>query len=356
MKNSAAVTLAALLFVSCSPRDPVAKVFETHGETGEIAVAPSQHDQLGEAAAYAVGIIQSTRDELDATRPGSDVSRINRAAASVRFQVSFDTFRLIDLAQHYGELAGGAFDLTANRLGELWGLYGEPPAEPPDDITLDASMEGVGPANLQLFDQGAVAFLSPATRLDIGPIATAYAADLAILELRRRGFSNSRLRYGAATRVLGDAGPNRPWTATIQHPFTTGETLGTLPLGGEHAALTLLAPFENPLIIGGRPYSRVIDPRNGRPINGVALVAVLAPTATKAHVLAHAVAVLGINGCADALGRFPRCEVLVVPDRQPLELWATAGFREQLVQSALPAVEIRDLTRTAFSDPEAAAE
>jgi thiamine biosynthesis lipoprotein len=57
-------------------------------------------------------------------------------------------------------------------------------------------------------------------------------------------------------------------------------------------------------------YSHIMDPRTGRPVQGMLSVAVLAPTGTAGDALDNAFFVLGPNGSGAYLRRLPETEVM----------------------------------------------
>jgi len=296
------------------------------GREGRIAIAQAHPHQLGLAVGLAQVTLSNTLHELDAERPDSDLSKLNRVASTVRLQVSQNTFRVIDLAIHYAGLTGGAFDITAAPLHDAWGFGVVPaPDAPPSPELLEASRKGVGAENVQLFDQGSIAYTTPMTRLALGDLAPAYAVDLAIVEMRRRGIGGALLAYGPAVRALGESAPERPWYTDLEHPFLATQSLGRVDLRGG-AALVAINLYDQTVTLGGRTFGHILDPRSGQPVEDTVLVAVRGPTATKAYALAYALAVLGVQDGAGILAEFPRYEALAVPNRAPLQVWQTRGF------------------------------
>lgn len=283
----------------------------------------------------------ATSDTLDPRGSGSDIAKINRVANMVRLQVSYNTFRIIDLAHHYGELTGGAFDITAAPLEALWGFGAKPPEEAPPEEIIEAARLGVGSDKLQIFDQGSVALTTPLTRLGLGDMIQAYGVDLAILEMRRQHVPGALLHWGRSHRALGNAAAGHPWTALVPHPFEEGRNLGEVLLLPPGAALVVVCLYDRSVTLEGTRYGHVIDPRTGRPARGTALAAVSGPTATQAHALARALVVLGIEEGSSILQDFDRCEALVVPDRKPLEAWMTPGLASRFTADASAGVAIR---------------
>jgi thiamine biosynthesis lipoprotein len=112
----------------------------------------------------------------------------------------------------------------------------------------------------------------------------------------------------------------------VRNPLATSELIGTLTLTNGHAVATS-GNYERFVTIGGRRYAHVLDPRTGKPVEGMAGVTVVARSAAEADAMSTALFVTGTNGAATILAGLPGCEALWVPDRRPLELVVTPGFR-----------------------------
>lgn len=344
------LALALLGAAGCGNRGPREQSFAFGEAPCRIEVAPGAEGQLATAAAIVRDTVSSVLAALDAEDPKSEIGKINRVAGTVRLQVPLNTFRIIDLAQHSAEQTGGAYDFTLGRLGALWGFGGPAPDEIPSDDLIDATRAGVGYENLEVFDQGAVALTSPLTIVDLGDLKRPYAVDLSILEMRRRRLGPALLRFGDSLRVLGRAAADRPWSADVPHPFNSAASAGAVTLD-DLPALAMVRLYERTVTIQGRTYGHVLDPRAGRPAEGTALAVVIGPTATQAHALAYALVVLGVENGAKVLPGFPRYEALVIPDRQPLELWMTPGFAQHFRAAPELAGNIRAWDRPKAEDP-----
>lgn len=318
----------------CRDPGPRHATLDVRGQPAHLQVASGPRDQLPLAVGLAGKTLIAAHDSLDPRRAESDIAKINRVANMVRLQISYNTFRVIDLAHHYGELTGGAFDITAASLEALWGFGAKPPTEVPDDEVLEATLLGVGSDKLQVFDQGSVALTTPLTRIGLGDLLPAYAVDLAIIELRRSKVEGALLQWGRAVRALGEPAPGQTWTTDIPHPFEGELPLGRLALARPGAALVLVHLYDRSVTLDGHTYGHVIDPRTGRPVEDTVLAAVLGPTATQAHALARALVVLGVERGATILPEFPRYEVLVIPNRKPVEAWMTPGFADRFTVAA----------------------
>lgn len=328
-----AVALAVLALAGCR-RPPV-----TSTETlvkdlpARVEVGVASAPQLGAVSGLAVALMTDTLADLDPTRPGSDINKLNRVAQTVRLQVSRTTFRLIDLAHYYGELTEGAYDMTTAPLENLWGLDGRQPEEEPSDELIAGVRAGGGQDAVQIFDQGAVAFTERGTQIGFRLLGPAYAVDIAVLDLRRRGYGNLSVKLGPVQRVLGSPTPGQSWRAVVPHPTEAAAEVGSVRLDGNKTTLVVNRRYDADARIGTNRIANVIDPHTGRPATGTALVAVLAPSATMAQALAQALMVVGLERAPTLLARFPKCEALLVPDKDTLEIWPTDGFAERLTLS-----------------------
>lgn len=327
MPSARAVSLAlgCAIAAGCAETPPVRRTFHIAGRDGAVTVPKADADRLAALSGLAEIQYGAAAAEFDLSDRQSDLSKINRVAGSFRMQVSFNTFRALDLVHYYSQLTQGGYDLALLGALEAWGIgSATPPPEPPTDEELAVLREHIGPHLIQFFDPGGVALLSPAARLAPMGLQYAYGVDLALVEARRSGFNAVLFEWDRYARALGRQDPNNYWSLPIRNPFD-GPPLGTLRLPPNHG-LAVIGLRDQTVTIAGETYGGIIDPRSLRPAQGTCLAAVRAPTCLMAHVLAHALIVLGMEEGARILPSFPEADVLIMPDRQPVELWATEGW------------------------------
>ena len=115
-------------------------------------------------------------------------------------------------------------------------------------------------------------------------------------------------------------------------PVTIAEELSRAGVLEQIGGVAMLAHLQanTPATSNAGRYAHIVDPRTGLPVEGMAGVTVLCPTATAADALSTALFVAGMEGLPALLARLPECEVIAIPDRQPLELWVTDGIRPLL--------------------------
>ncbi|HMP73101.1 MAG TPA: FAD:protein FMN transferase [Kiritimatiellia bacterium] len=325
--------LLALLLAACSRPEPEVLVIELPRIAAQLHVAPSVQDTAGPALIAARDQLLHTLNALDETRPDSEIARINRTAGSVRLPISRNTFRLLDLGHYYSRLTDGLYDYTMGPVANLWGFkQPAPPANPPSEVVLFERLEATGMRHIQIFTDGAIAMTSPQVRIELGAIREAYAVDLAIVELRRQGYSRLFLHAGRAARQLDTPDPAHPWI----HPIVTtdGLHLGDLRIPEAHPALAWQSLHDETLLLAGQTISGLINPRTGRPADQGAFALAASTTSTRAMILAQVALIAGPDRTSSLFPLFDGVELLYLPldPREPLRI--TPALRPYFKPSA----------------------
>ncbi|MBK7874733.1 MAG: FAD:protein FMN transferase [Planctomycetes bacterium] len=278
-----------------------------------------------EAAFDVVAALERALSDWDAT---SEASRLSTAGGAW-IELSEPLSTVLLRARHWQTESGGAFDPC---LG-AWTRLARVNALPAEPAALDALRATAGPGALEL--DGTRARLPRAgTRLDLGAIGKGFALDRAASELERRGVHCALLDFGGQLLAL-DAPLGEPgWPVAVRDPAAPDSTLALAPIA--RLSLACTADYERGRVVDGRRVSHVLDPRTGRPVEGVLGVLVLHPSATDADALSTAVFVLG----AAEGERFARERGLVA------RVWPSSGASRGTL--ALPDV---DVPRVGFATP-----
>ena len=261
-------------------------------------------------------IVDEALDEVDRIdrlmshyRAESAVSRLNREAAQRPISVEPELFDFLQTALTYTHDSGGAFDVTVGPLMKAWGFFrGE--GQLPSEGDLAAARRHVGARHVKL-DPAArtIAFDEPGVEIDLGGIAKGYAVDRVAALLRERQVAAALISAGGSSVFGLGAPPGREaWDVAIEDPVTRGKTAQTIQL--KDRALSVSGSAEKSFEAGGVTYSHIMDPRSGRPVQGVLSVAVLAPSATAGDALDNAFFVLGPEGSRAYLRRLAGVEAV----------------------------------------------
>jgi thiamine biosynthesis lipoprotein len=285
---------------------------------------------LRAAAEQALDEIERLEAQLSLFRPASEISMVNRHAASRPVRVSPPVFRLLRQARQLHHETAGSFDVTVAPLVRCWGFQGGRGALAPPEAVAQAR-RSVGMQWVELDEANyTVRFAREGMMLDLGAIGKGYAIDCAAEVLREAGVTCA-LSHGGTSSVyaLGAPPDAEAWTAAIPQPDAPEPPEPGLPRGAGSAAaiLATVALKDESLGISGvlgrcfraqgRTYGHVIDPRSGEPVQRAVLAAVVLPSATETDALSTALLTLGPDGFEAVLRlRAGMRALLAVPEDQ----------------------------------------
>jgi FAD:protein FMN transferase len=271
-------------------------------------------DAYGPDAAALPRILDDAFDEVDRIdrlmshyKADSPISRVNRQAARRPVVVEPELFDFIAEAMRYNRESGGAFDITVGPLMKAWGFFGGEGRMPADE-ELTAARRHVGAAHVVLnpIDK-TIAFDEQGVELDLGGIAKGYAVDRVVGLLRQRQIAAALVSAGGSTIYgLGAPPGHDGWTVAIQDPIDSRTAALTVTL--EDRALSVAGSSEKSFESGGVRYSHIMDPRTGRPVQGMLSVAVLASSGTAGDALDDALFVMGEERSRAYLKKLPDTE------------------------------------------------
>lgn len=236
----------------------------------------------------------------------SELSRLNREG---RRRAGPDLLAFVKTSLEFSKKTEGAFDVTVEPLVCLWGFKDGKPRKPSEE-EIAATLGRVGWKRVSV--EGDEVRLQEGTRLDPGAIGKGLAADRAADVLRRAGVRRALVDFGSSLVSVGT------WRVALRDPLKPERALGTLTLTDESVSSS--GSYEKFFALGGRTYGHILDPRTGRPVEGVAGTSVVAPTATESDAWSTAAFVLGTPP--------ERPDVLVVTDKGELRM--NEGMRRRL--------------------------
>ncbi len=219
---------------------------------------------------------------------GSDLRRIARARAGERLAVHPHTAAVLQRAQRWARVSGGAFDAgCAPRAVARGWLPAPADGAPPGDVPFEDALH---------VDGHDVHVRAPVW-LDFGGIAKGYAVDLAVAKLRRAGVHTGAVNAGGDLRVFGTLEE----TVLVRSPFDASELWPVAALRDSACATSASGEIATRGERAGDAQGDAAAPRS---------VTVLAPTACAADALTKIVWQQG--ELAGELLRRARARALVV--------------------------------------------
>lgn len=273
-----------------------------------------------EAANESLELLETLEDQMTVYREHSEVSTINRLAATRPCPVEPQLFELLRRCVTWHGVTNGAFDITSGPLVKLWGFHRRQGRFPPPE-EIDETLQRVGSQHLQL-DSGTLTihFKRPGMELNLGSVGKGYALDRCRQLLQRAGV-DAFLIHGGQSSILAHGArstsdPASAWHIALCDPLRPDRKLGELVL--RDRAVGTSGNARQFFYHQGRRYGHVIDPRCGTPAEDVLSVSVLAPSAAEADALATGFFVLGVDAArAICAARSDLGAVFVLPGSRP---------------------------------------
>jgi len=327
--------VAVLLLAACEGKEPLYQeqgyVF---GTLVDVTVYGESEPRARQAVNEVMHEFQRLHNMLHAWQP-SELSELNTAFAKGGSKaVSAELAAMLQDATQLSQQSQGLFNPAIGGLVQLWGFHADEfKAALPDEkqvLQWAAANPQMGDITLSHTRSGEMLASSKnkAVQLDLGGYAKGYALDRAAEILRKQGIHNALINIGGNVFALGQHG-KRPWRVGIQHPRKPG-ALATLELrDGE--AIGTSGDYQRYFILGDTRYCHLIDPRTGRPAQGVQAVTILT-RGTRAGVLSDAASkplfIAGTGGWRAAAVQMNLPEAMLVDAQGNIHL--TAGLQKRL--------------------------
>jgi thiamine biosynthesis lipoprotein len=295
------------------------------GTTATVRACGKKTADLRQATAEALDEVDRVDRLLSHYRDDSPLSRLNREAASGPVAVASELVELLDVCLRWSRASDGAFDVTVGPLMKAWGFFRDE-GRLPDERQIQAALAAVGYRHVVLDrERGTLRFDRPGVELDLGGIGKGYAVDRVVELLRRRGIASALVNLGGSS-VYGLGAPPgaAAWPVAIQDPRDPGRE--ALSVGLRDRALSISGGYARCFEKDGVTYSHIMDPRTGRPVQGVLSVAVLSASATDGDALDNVLFVQGVDEASALVARLAPSQAAAVYFFLPA---AGAGWRLQ---------------------------
>jgi len=293
----------------------------------ELVVCGAREPMLRRAGARALEEVEIADRQLSRFRRDSVVAFLEREAMLRPVRVLPEIFELLLLCKEAHRQSGGAFDISIGARMEELGFHETVNREADEQCMKDSPQsrrgartrresnrpgEARGLEALELREESCEVVLHGRIKLDLGGVGKGYAIDRAVEVLREEGVRSAFLHGGTSSVFALGAPPGQAaWKVGLRNPSGADVEICL-----EDRALSVSSTHGRRRWIDGELKSHVIDPRDGSPLGGECVAAVVHPTAARAEVWSTALLVLGPD--------------FVVPDPQATSLYLSAQSRMAL--------------------------
>jgi len=222
-------------------------------------------------ARAAVDEVERLERKYTRYRDDSLTARINASAGDPDgLELDPETASLLDYAATACAQSGGLFDPTSGILRRAWDFHSERVPSPEE---LTPLLERVGWQKLR-WERPRLALPLPGMELDFGGFVKEYAADRVAALCRELGARHGLVDLGGDLAVLGPHPDGSPWRVGIRDPRAPARAIASLALRAGGMATS--GDYARCMVVDGRRYAHLLDPRSGWPVEGLTSVSVAA--------------------------------------------------------------------------------
>ncbi|MCK4537627.1 MAG: FAD:protein FMN transferase [Candidatus Krumholzibacteria bacterium] len=324
------VAFIAALTISCSRKEmPVTRETFVMGSKCIISIYGMEEDAAAAIAGEAFHELARIDGLMSNWRGDSELSLLNDGPKDTPVEVSKELFEIIERSIHYSGLTGGAFDVTARPLVRLWGFQrkdGElllekiPSAEAISRTLLHTGSDKV------ILNRASLAITLPAgMQIDLAGIGKGYGVDRCVDILRGGGVKSALVNLSGNMYAIGTPPGREGWSIGIREPHGENGIVGKVTIADE--AIATSGNYENFVILGGRKYGHIIDPRTGMTVDHLLSVTVVARSAIESDALSTGLFVLGPEASRELSETFPGVRAAFALIDDSFEFMGSSGWK-----------------------------
>ena len=236
--------------------------------------------------------LESIDDIFNDYKAGSEISVINRRSVAGDVTLSPMLADAFGKSRQAWQFSEGVFDITCAPLRNLWRQAGKQGVLP-SDADVAAVRERCG---LNLVEQNGdrLTICKAGVQFDFGGIIKGIIADHVIGMLKEGGAQSALVQIGGETAAFGFSQKQRPFRIAVQHPKDRDGMWCVITDPGKGLSASTSGNYENPIIINGREYYHIMDPRTGYPAKTEVVSVSIAFPQTGKNWLADALSTTGV--------------------------------------------------------------
>ncbi|MCG8311035.1 MAG: FAD:protein FMN transferase [Cytophagales bacterium] len=268
--------------------------------------------------AIGAGIAEIQRIEalISSWTADSETGKINYNAGRQPVRVSEELFKLVERTIKISDLTGGAFDISFNSLSPIWVFDGRS-MNVPDSSVISASVKKINYKNIELNRENLTIYLKEqGMRIGFGAIGKGYAANRAKKVMLDHGIENGMVNAGGDLIAWGSQENEQPWQIGIADPAKDKAFIAWLSI--RDMSVVTSGNYEKYVVINGKKYGHIINPKSGWPVEGIQSVTLVSPDAELSDALATSVFVLGIDEGLKLVNRLKNVECLIIDEQNKI--------------------------------------
>lgn len=292
------------------------------------AVGPTNQD-ANEAIDAGFQEVKRLEQLLSTWIPESEMSRVNAAAGRKPVSVSPETMTVVRLSLQVAELTEGAFNIAIGPAVDAWNVSAEP------RLPIARELEGLKPLiNLQAIHadvwENTIYLEKPGMRIDVGGIGKGYAADQAVMAMKKAGAVAGVVALSGDIKTFGRLPDGKKFSVGIQHPRKEGAILAEIDLQDE--AISTAGDYERYFEKDGIRYHHILDPNTLQPARDCQSVTVIAKEGVWADGLDTGIFVMGVDRGMELVEQLDYVEAIIVDQAGQVHISSGLHHRVRFLQ------------------------
>lgn len=274
-----------------------------------VAANQLEANQLFEQAIAEIDRIERLISSWD---QASETSQVNQMAGKEAVKVTKELYDLVFRAKAIAQLTDGAFDPTYASVDKIWTFNGQDIEQPKPEI-ISASVAKIGFDKI-VFDPIESSLYLPlqGMKIGFGAIGKGYAADRVKSLLQKQGVTAGIVNASGDMSAWGVQPNGKPWQVGLVNPKSKDKVFAWFPI--KNQAVVTSGDYEKFILINGKRYGHIINPKTGFPSQGVISCTVFAPKAELADALSTALFVMGVETGIDFINQLDQVEAIMIDD------------------------------------------
>ena len=292
-----------------------------------VKITAVARNESGAQAAATAGFAEIHRLEelLSTWIPTSELSRVNASAGDMPVSVSPETMTVVRGAIQVAEMTDGGFNIAIGPAVDAWNVIEG--RHIPTESELDALRPLVNLTSVHVDVRAQTIFLKKVgMRIDVGGIGKGYAADQAVMAMKKAGASAGVVALSGDIKTFGQLPRGRKFPVGIQHPRKEGEVLVFIDL--EDEAISTAGDYERFFERDGVRYHHILDPKTLQPARSCQSVTVIAREGIWADGLDTGIFVMGVESGMRLIEALPDVEAIIVDHEGSVHV--SSGLRDRI--------------------------
>jgi thiamine biosynthesis lipoprotein len=288
--------------------------------------AVARSESVAQAAATAgFAEIRRLEEILSTWIPTSELSRVNASAGVLPVHVSPETLTVVHRAVQVAEMTDGGFNIAIGPVVDAWNVTEGQRIPTESELAVLRPLVDLQAVHVDMRAQ-TIYLEKTGMRIDVGGIGKGYAADQAVMAMKKAGASAGVVALSGDIKTFGQLPGGRKFPVGVQHPRKEGAVLAFIDL--EDEAISTAGDYERFFERDGVRYHHILDPKTLQPARRCQSVTVVAPEGIWADGLDTGIFVMGAESGMRLVEALPDVEAVIV-DHEGL-VHVSSGLRNRI--------------------------